>query len=68
MSNIRWLLAGGAVALTLAGLPAASASASTTASRAGLPTRVMHLKAGSQTATFKIRGDWKMVKAKLPVE
>ena len=68
MFSIRRLLAGSAVALTLAGLPVASASASTTASRAGLPTRVMHVKVGRRTATLKVRGDWKMARAKLPAE
>jgi hypothetical protein len=68
MINIRRLLVGSAVVLTLAGLPAASASASTTSSRPGLATRVMHLKVDSRTATFKIRGDWKLSHAKLPPE
>lgn len=68
MSKIRRLLAGSAVALVLAGLPAATASAGTTGSRPGLATRVLHVKMGSETATFKIRGDWKLVTAKLPYE
>lgn len=70
MSNIRRLLAGGAAAaaLALAGLPAAGASATTTATRPALPTRVLHVRVGSETATFKIRGDWKMTTARLPRE
>jgi Peptidase A4 family len=70
MSNIRRLLAGGAAAaaLALAGLPAAGASAAATATRPALPTRVLHVRVGSEMATFKIRGDWKMVTARLPRE
>jgi hypothetical protein len=68
MTNIRRLMAGTVVALTLAGLPVAGAAASTTAAGGGLPVRVLHVRAGSATATFKIRGNWKLAHARLPVE
>lgn len=66
MTNIRRLAAGTAIGLTLAGLPVAGAAASTTTPRP--VTRVLHIKSGSETATFKIRGDWRLVHAKLPRE
>ena len=68
MSKIRWLLAGSVAALALAGLPAAGATAATKASGPALATRVLHVKVGTETATFKIRGDWKLITAKLPHE
>jgi hypothetical protein len=75
MIKMRRLVAGTAAVLALAGVPAVAAAASSTASsargtteKAGLPVRVLHERLGHETATFTVRGRWKLSHVKFPQE
>jgi Peptidase A4 family len=64
---IKKLVAGAAVALTLAGVPALSAGASVGNSRHALPVRIMHIRTDGMTATVTIRGDWRLAHVGFPL-